>query len=154
MHHLRFAPIDARHLGARRRAGVVHERDVQCLRLGTSTEQDKQAERHESERRSHDAPPEGSTWSADTEHATWAPTRRHVTASSMRPVETPDVRCLPYSRSSGWPELWCARSRCTPPKNSNGSIGSPFQYLPSAGQRMIWKCRCGVSFGALPVVPT
>jgi len=28
------------------------------------------------------------------------------------------------------------------------------QYLPSAGQRITWKCRCGVFFGAFPVVPT
>src|SRR4029079_1029853 len=39
-------------------------------------------------------------------------------------------------------------------KSGYGLIASPSQYLPSAGMRMTWKWRCGVSFGALPVVPT
>src|SRR6185369_3439645 len=46
------------------------------------------------------------------------------------------------------------RPACMRRKSGNGLIASPSQYLPSAGMLMTWKWRCGVSFGALPVVPT
>src|SRR5689334_7589138 len=46
------------------------------------------------------------------------------------------------------------RAACMRRKSGYGLIASPSQYLPSAGMRMTWKWRWGVSFGALPVVPT
>src|SRR5436190_9621891 len=46
------------------------------------------------------------------------------------------------------------RPACMRRKSGYGLIASPSQYLPSAGMRMTWKWRCGVSFGAFPVVPT